>query len=88
MHKDELTLGKIPLPPIYFGGTLIPSTIISSHPSLDLELLIKEINVDLTTDVLNQLLVVQIAFIKVSKMITSEMAEIEYISMYIVIGAE
>jgi len=33
--------------------------------ALDLELMIEEINVDLTTDVLNQLLVVQIAFIKV-----------------------
>lgn len=65
MHKDELALGNIPLPPIYLGGTLFPPTSVVSHPSLDLELMIKEINVDLTTDVLNQLLVVQIAFIKV-----------------------
>ena len=40
-----------------------------SHPSLDLELMIKEVNVDLTTDVLNQLLVVQIAFIKVRRIL-------------------
>ena len=65
MPKDELALGKIPLPTIYIGGTLFPQTITVPHPSLDLELMIKEINVDLTTDVLNQLLVVQIAFIKV-----------------------
>ena len=65
--KDELALGKIPLPPIHVGGTLFLPTIAVSHPSLDLELMIKEINVDLTTDVLNQLLVVQIAFIKVKK---------------------
>ena len=65
--KDELALGKIPLPPIYVGGTLFLPTITVLDPSLDLELMVKEINVDLTTDVLNQLLVVQIAFIKVSK---------------------
>ena len=40
-----------------------------SHPSLDLELMIKEVNVDLTTDVLNQLLVVQVAFIKVRRIL-------------------
>ena len=64
VHKDELA-GRIPLPPIYFGGTLLPSDGTWSHAGLDLELMVKEINVDLTTDVLNQLLVVQIAFIKV-----------------------
>lgn len=62
-----MAFGKIPLPSIYIGGTLFLPTITVSHPSLDLELMIKEINVDLTTDVLNQLLVVQIAFIKVNK---------------------
>ena len=65
MYKDELASGKVPLPPIYLGGTLFPPNSMVSRPSLDLELMIKEINVDLTTDVLNQLLVVQIAFIKV-----------------------
>ena len=69
MPKDELALRKIPIPSIYIGGTLLPSTIAVPDPSLDLELMIKEVNIYLTTDVLNQLLVVQIAFIKVKKII-------------------
>ena len=69
MPKDELALGKIPVPSIYIGGTLLPSTTTVPDPSLDLELMIKEVNIDLTTDVLNQLLVVQIAFIKVKRII-------------------
>jgi len=52
---------------------LLPSNGKWTHAGLDLELMIKEINVDLTTEVLNQLLVVQIAFIKVGYDVTFDM---------------
>ena len=61
-HKDDLTVRS--LPHLTLKGTVQGSrrTMI---PSVSLELSVKQVVVDITTDVLNQLLVLQNSFIKV-----------------------
>ncbi len=61
-HKDDLTLRS--LPHLSLRGTVQGSrrTMI---PSVRLKLSVKQVVIDITTDVLNQLLVLQNSFIKV-----------------------
>ena len=68
-HKDELAIRGIPLPPINFGGD-VRAYPPSKLPRFSVSLAIKQVNVDLTTDVLNQLLILQNSFIKVGESIT------------------
>lgn len=63
-HRDELSLRYISLPTISLKGD------VKSHrhiklPRVSVELAIKQVNIDVTTDVLNQLLILQNTFIKV-----------------------
>jgi len=62
-HKDDLTLRS--LPHLSLRGTIQGSrrTMI---PSVRLQLAVKQVEIHITTDVLNQLLVLQNSFIKVS----------------------
>ena len=63
--KDDLTVRS--LPTLYLNGTVQGSrrTMI---PRVSLELSVKQVVVDITTDVLNQLLILQNSFIKVSEL--------------------
>ena len=63
--KNELSLRSLTLPYLCFQGNLRRSKK-KKLPQLTVDLFIKKLNIDLTTDVLNQLLVVQNTFIKVS----------------------
>ena len=66
-HKDDLTIRS--LPHLTLKGTVQGSrrTMI---PSVSLELSVKQVVIDITTDVLNQLLVLQNSFIKVARCTT------------------
>ena len=63
-HKDELSLRFLSLPRLHLQGKVIARK--KRLPQLSLDLFVKQLNIDLTTDVLNQLLIVQNTFIKVS----------------------
>ena len=63
--KNEMSLRSLTLPYKYLMGTFRRSKK-KKIPQLSLSLFVKQVNIDLTTDVLNQLLVVQNTFIKVS----------------------
>lgn len=54
----------IPLPVVLLKGSIVPRPF-NRIPSITLEIAVKQVVVDLTTDVLNQLLILQTAFIKV-----------------------
>lgn len=65
-HKDELSLRRyISLPTATLTGA-VRSALRSKVPRVSLELAVKQVNIDLTTDILNQLLILQNTFIKVS----------------------
>lgn len=64
-HKDELSLRFLSLPRLHLHGT-IRRPHKKSLPKVTLDLSIKQLNIDVTTDVLNQLLIIQNTFIKVS----------------------
>ena len=66
-HKDELSLRHIPLPTVSLKGE-VRSRKHTRLPSVSAELAVKQVNVDVTTDVLNQLLILQNTFIKVGHM--------------------
>lgn len=63
-HKDELSLRFLALPHLHLQGK-VRRPHKKSIPRVTLDLSIKELNIDVTTDVLNQLLIVQNTFIKV-----------------------
>ena len=63
-HKDELSLRCILLPLLNMKGRVVPSPT-SRLPRVTMELAVKQVIVDVTTDVLNQLLILQSSFIKV-----------------------
>ena len=63
-YKDELSLRNLSLPTITLNGE-VKSGRHNKLPKVSLELVVKQVNIDLTTDVLNQLLIVQNTFIKV-----------------------
>lgn len=63
-YKNELSLRSLTLPYLCLQGHVRRSRK-KKCPQLTLELFVKKLNIDLTTDVLNQLLVVQNTFIKV-----------------------
>lgn len=63
-HKDELSLRFLALPRIHLQGKVIAHK--KKLPQVRLDLFVKQLNIDVTTDVLNQLLIVQNTFIKVS----------------------
>ncbi len=63
-HKDELSLRYIALPTVTLTGDVRTSRK-AKLPRVSLELVVKQMNIDLTTDVLNQLLILQNSFIKV-----------------------
>ena len=65
--KDELSLRFLALPRLQLQGkVMVPK---KKLPRVSLDLSIKQLNIDITTDVLNQLLIVQNTFIKVSPLI-------------------
>lgn len=64
-HKDELSLRYIPLPVMHLLGNVIPSPQ-RRLPRIFIEVAVKQVVIDVTTDVLNQLLILQTSFIKVS----------------------
>ena len=63
-HKDELSLRSLTLPHLFLQGKVKVSAK-QKLPQVSLDLSIKPMNIDLSTDVLNQLLIVQNTFIKV-----------------------
>ena len=63
-YKDELSLRNLSLPTISLNGE-VKSGRHNKLPKVSLELVVKQVNIDLTTDVLNQLLILQNTFIKV-----------------------
>ncbi len=63
-HKDELSLRYVALPTVTLTGDVRTSRH-ARLPRVSLELSVKQLNIDLTTDVLNQLLILQNSFIKV-----------------------
>lgn len=64
-HKDELSLRRyISLPMATLTGA-VRAGLRSKIPRVSLELAVKQVNIDLTTDILNQLLILQNTFIKV-----------------------
>ena len=64
-YKGELSLRSLTLPTISLKGEVKRSPR-TKLPLVSLDLSIKQVNIDITTDVLNQLLIVQNSFIKVS----------------------
>lgn len=64
-YKDELSLRSLTLPVVNLKGEMRRKHK-TKTPQVSVELGIKTINIDLTTDVLNQLLILQNSFIKVS----------------------
>lgn len=64
-HKDELSLRFLALPRLHLQGKVTKSSK-KAIPKVTLDLSIKQLNIDVTTDILNQLLIVQNTFIKVS----------------------
>ena len=64
-HKDELSLCCILLPLINLKGRVTPSPS-RRLPRVFIELAMKQVVVHVTTDVFNQLLILQTSFIKVS----------------------
>ena len=67
-HKGELSLRSLSLPTLQLTGE-VKRAAVTKLPRVSLELAIKQVNVDLTTDVLNQLLILQNSFIKVMKLL-------------------
>lgn len=63
--KDELSLRFLALPRLHLQGK-VSKPRKNFLPKVTLDLSIKQLNIDVTTDVLNQLLIVQNTFIKVS----------------------
>lgn len=63
-YKDELSLRFLALPRLHLQGKVKKSRK-KTIPRMTLDLSIKQLNIDVTTDVLNQLLIVQNTFIKV-----------------------
>ena len=59
-----MSLRNIPLPAITLKGSIVPRPF-SRLPSISAELAMKQVVIDVTTDVFNQLLVLQTSFIKV-----------------------
>ena len=59
-----MSLRPIPLPVVTLDGSIVPQPY-SRLPSITLEMAVKQVAIDVTTDVLNQLLILQSAFIKV-----------------------
>lgn len=64
-HKDEMSLRFLALPCLLLQGT-VKRPRKKSLPKVTLDLAVKKVNIDVTTDVLNQLLIMQNTFIKVS----------------------
>ena len=64
-HKDELSLRFLALPRLHLQGKVTRARK-KALPKVTLELSVRQLNIDVTTDVLNQLLIVQNTFIKVS----------------------
>ena len=64
-YKDELSLRSLTLPVLNMKGSVKRRETVKT-PQISLEIGVKMINIDLTTDVLNQLLILQNSFIKVS----------------------
>ena len=64
-YKDELSLRSLTLPVVNLRGS-VQRREKTKAPQVKVEVAVKVINIDLTTDVLNQLLIVQNSFIKVS----------------------
>ena len=63
-HKDELSLRYLALPRLHLQG-MVKKSSKKSLLKVTLDLSVKQLNIDVTTDVLNQLLIVQNTFIKV-----------------------
>ena len=63
-HKDELSLHYISLPMATLTGA-VKSGRRNRLPRVSVELAVKQVNIDLSTDMLNQLLILQNTFIKV-----------------------
>lgn len=63
-HKDELSLRYVALPTVVLTGDIRTSRH-AKLPRVSLELTVKQLSIDLTTDVLNQVLILQNSFIKV-----------------------
>ena len=63
--KNELSLRSLTLPVVNLKGT-VRRRERTKAPQVSVEVGVKTINIDLTTDILNQLLIVQNSFIKVS----------------------
>lgn len=61
---DDLSLRPIPLPVVLLMGKVTPRPH-SRLPSVTLEVSVKQVVIEVTTNVLNQLLILQTAFIKV-----------------------
>ena len=57
-----MSLRPIPLPVVTLDGSIVPQPY-SRLPSITLEMAVKQVAIDVTTDVLNQLLILQSAFI-------------------------
>lgn len=64
-----MSLRPIPLPVVTLEGSIVPQPY-SRLPSITLEMAVKQVAIDVTTDVLNQLLILQSAFIKVRVIFT------------------
>ncbi|XP_019853101.1 PREDICTED: uncharacterized protein KIAA1109-like isoform X3 [Amphimedon queenslandica] len=62
-YKDDLSLRPIPLPVVLLRGKVTPRPH-SRLPSVTLEVSVKQVVIEVTTNVLNQLLILQSAFIK------------------------
>lgn len=60
----QVTLRSLALPTVRLSGDMSRSPV-SSLPLVSLSLTVQKVNIDLTTDSLNQLLVLQNSFIKV-----------------------
>ena len=69
-YKDELSLRSLTLPVINLSGT-VQRREKTKAPQVKVAVGVKVINIDLTTDVLNQLLILQNSFIKVSMLSTT-----------------
>jgi len=67
--KNELSLRSLTLPYLCLQGNLRQSKK-KKLPQLTVDLFVRKLNIDLTTDILNQLLVVQNTFIKVCVLIS------------------
>ena len=65
-YKDELSLRSLTLPVVNLKGE-VSRKHRTKTPQVAIELAVKVINIDLTTGVLNQLLILQNTFIKVRK---------------------